>query len=157
MSPNALSALFYHLHLKPESTKKVDDWPLQQACHDVTVIDSMMRVPRSGRDPGFTMMEMVIVLAIIGTLAVILTPIVTNYVDQSRIAKAQSDARTIGEAISRFEKDVGRYPMWATSNALLQDSTANIVTLRSPGNLPTEAVTTAWTNGTQDGSDSASG
>jgi type II secretory pathway pseudopilin PulG len=103
------------------------------------------------------MIEMVVVLAIIGTLAVILTPIVTNYVDQSRVAKAQSDARTIGEAISHFEKDMGRYPMWATSNALLQDSTANVVTLRSPGNLPAEAVTTAWTSAMPTDSDCASG
>src|SRR5947208_1221873 len=98
----------------------------------------MRRVVDSSADRGFTMLEMVIVLAIIGTLAAILTPMVTNYVDQSRVAKAQSDARTIGEAISRFEKDVGRYPMFTTGTGLLQDSSANIVTLRSPGNLPTE-------------------
>src|SRR5436853_1516232 len=117
----------------------------------------MMHGPDSGTDRGFTMIEMVIVLDIIGTRAAILTPIVTNYVDQSRVAKAQSDARTIGEAISRFEKDVGRYPMWATANAALGDSTANIVTLRSPGNLPTEAATTAWTSATPTDSDCVSG
>ena len=102
---------------------------------------------------GFTMIEMVIVLAIIGLFAAALTPMVTNYVDQSRVAKAQSDLRTIGEAISRFEKDVGRYPMWSTANALLQDSTANVVTLRGPGNLPTETSTTAWTSATPTDSD----
>jgi prepilin-type N-terminal cleavage/methylation domain-containing protein len=103
---------------------------------------------RAGRNRGFTMIEMVIVLGIIAILAAVLTPMVTNYVDQSRVAKAQSDARTIGEAISRFEKDVGRYPMWSTANALLQDATANVVTLRSPGNLPTETSPTAWTSAT---------
>src|SRR5437879_13821596 len=74
---------------------------------------------------GFTMIEMVIVLAIIGLFAAALTPMVTNYVDKSRVAKAQSDLRTIGEAISRFEKDVGRYPMWSAANALLQDGFKN--------------------------------
>src|SRR2546427_12150997 len=108
----------------------------------------MLRSP-AGRSPrGFTMMEMVIVLAIIAILAAVLTPIVVGYVDQSRVAKTQSDVRTIGEAIGRFERDVGRYPMWSTANALLQDSSANLVTLRGPGNLPTEASTTAWTSAT---------
>src|ERR1700758_677670 len=100
----------------------------------------MMRA-RRGHFRGFTMMEMVIVLAIIGVLAAVLTPMVTNYVEQSRVAKAQSDVQTIGEAIGRFERDLGRYPMWSTANALLQDSTANVVTLRGPGNLPVENST----------------
>ena len=108
----------------------------------------MARVLRPEHYRGFTMMEMVIVLAIIGLLAAVLTPMVTNYVDQSRVAKTQSDVRTIGEAIGRFKRDVGRYPMWSTANALLQDSSANVVTLRGPGNLPTEASTTAWTSAT---------
>src|SRR5260370_12454175 len=104
---------------------------------------------------GFTMIEMVIVLAIIGLLAAVITQMVTNYVDQSSVAKAQSDVRTVGEAISRFERDVGRYPMWSTANALLQDTTANVVTLRSPGTLPTETSTTAWTSATPADSDCA--
>lgn len=103
------------------------------------------------------MLEMVIVLAIIGTLAAILTPIVVGYVDQSRIGKAQADVKTIGEAIARFERDVGRYPMWSTANSLLQDASANVVTLRGPGVLPTEASTTAWTSASPTDGDCASG
>src|SRR4051812_14897643 len=108
----------------------------------------MLRMTKA-RNRGFTMLEMVVVLGIIAILAAVLTPMVNNYVDQSRTAKAQSDVRTIGEAIGRFERDVGRYPMWTLAtgtNSALQDGTANIVTLRSGGNLPTEASTTAWTS-----------
>src|SRR5947208_3663493 len=115
----------------------------------------MLRGLAGGSPRGFTMMEMVIVLAIIAILAAVLTPIVVGYVDQSRVAKAQSDVRTIGEAISRFERDVGRYPMWSTANSLLQDTSANVVTLRSPGVLPTEASTTAWTSATPTDTDCA--
>jgi len=95
---------------------------------------------------GFTMIEMAIVLAIIAVLAAVLTPIVSNYIDQSRVGKAQSDARTIGEAISRFEQDVGRYPMFTSGAGQLQDSGANVVTLRSSGSLPSESSVTAWTS-----------
>src|SRR5436853_7711402 len=86
---------------------------------------------------GFTLIEMVITLAIIATLVAILTPVVTNYVDQARIAKAQSDVRTIGEAISRFEKDVGRYPMFSDGTIGLPDSSANVVRLDGFGALAT--------------------
>src|SRR5438552_2279298 len=99
-------------------------------------------------DRGFTMIEMVIVLAIIAILAAVLTPIVVGYVDQSRVAKAQADVRTIGEAIARFERDVGRYPMWtAASGSALMDSTANVVTLRgstTTGTLPSVVAGAAY-------------
>jgi prepilin-type N-terminal cleavage/methylation domain-containing protein len=120
----------------------------------------MLQPPRPAANRGFTMIEMAIVLAIVGILAAILTPIVTNYVDQSRVTKAQSDVRTIGEAIGRFERDVGRYPMWTSAtggNAPLQDTTANVVTLRGVGNLPSEPATTAWTSATPSDTDCSGG
>src|SRR5256885_8891074 len=94
---------------------------------------------------GFTMIEMVIVLAIIGVLAAILTPMVSNYVQQSRIAAAQNDTKTIGEAIATFEKDVGRYPMFTTGTGLLQDSSADVGRLEGPGLAPS-ATDALWTN-----------
>src|SRR5437016_11407677 len=90
---------------------------------------------------GFTLIEMVITLAIIATLVAILTPVVTTYVDQARVAKAQSDVRTIGDAISRFERDVGRYPMFTTGSGALADSTGNVITLRGPGFQPADTGT----------------
>ena len=112
---------------------------------------------RSRYQFGFTMLEMVLVIAIIGLLAAALTPVIANYVDQSRVARAQSDTRTIGEAIARFEKDVGRYPMFTAGGGSLQDSSANVVTLRSPGILPAEAAVTAWTNNAPTDGDCVSG
>jgi len=103
------------------------------------------------------MMEVVITLAIIAAFAAILTPILSNYVDQSRMTKAQADVKAIGEAISRFQGDVGVYPMFTTGTGLLQESSANVVTLRSPGNLPTEDSTTAWTSGSPTDSNCTSG
>src|SRR5439155_18709339 len=89
---------------------------------------------------GFTLVEMAIVLAIIAVLTAILTPLVTNYVSQARVGKAQADVRTIGEAIGHFEKDVGRFPMFTTGTGLLQDSSADVGRLESPGNSPSSAT-----------------
>ena len=80
-------------------------------------------------EEGMTMIEMVVVLGIIAVLAAILTPIVSNYIDQSRLVRAQSDVRVIGEAISRFESDMGRYPMFSSGSGNLPDSAADVVRL----------------------------
>lgn len=102
---------------------------------------------------GFTLIEIVVTLVIIGVVAAVLTPIVSSYVDQARVAQAQSDANTIGQAISRFQGDVGVYPMFSAGSGLLQDTGANIVTLQGPGNLPTVGGScsnncAAWTSAT---------
>ena len=104
------------------------------------------------RSTGFTMIEMVVVLGIIGVLAAVLTPLVSNYVDQSRIARAQSDCRTIGDAIARFERDVGRYPMFtsaSTGTGLMEDSDANVIRLEGPGSSvsDTSGNSSNWVNG----------
>jgi len=100
-------------------------------------------------DAGMTMIEMVVVLGIIAVLAAILTPIVANYIDQSRLARAQSDVRVIGEAISRFESDMGRYPMFTNGSGNLPDSAADVVRLEGPGTTLTDTSgnTTNWVNG----------
>ena len=47
---------------------------------------------------GFTMIEMVVVLAVIAILAAILTPIITSYVERARINAATSDLKSIAAA-----------------------------------------------------------
>src|SRR5947199_10563206 len=100
-------------------------------------------------DEGMTMIEMVVVLGVIAVLAAILTRIVSNYIDQSRLARAQSDVRVIGEAVSRFESDMGRYPMITSGSGNLPDSAADVVRLEGPGTSLTDTTgnTTNGVNG----------
>jgi prepilin-type N-terminal cleavage/methylation domain-containing protein len=95
---------------------------------------------------GFTLIETVVVLAIIATLVAILTPYVTAYVEQARIARALADVKTIGEAIARFEKDVGRYPMFTNAAAGTSDGMANVIRLYGPGTVlsDTSGNTSQW-------------
>src|SRR5919202_1279955 len=51
---------------------------------------------------GFTLIELTVVLAVIVTLALILTPSVTNFINDSRVARARTDTQTIAAAVVQF-------------------------------------------------------
>jgi general secretion pathway protein G len=59
---------------------------------------------------GFTLIEVIVVAAIIAILAGILVPMIFNQIDDSKIAKAKGDVKSIQSAIMAFRKDVGQWP-----------------------------------------------
>ncbi len=63
------------------------------------------------RTKGFTLVEVIIVLAVIAILASILIPIVTKNIEDSKIARAKSDTRTIAEAMLKAREDMGFWPI----------------------------------------------
>ncbi len=67
------------------------------------------------KSKGFTLIELAVVLAIIAVLAAVLTPMVTGYLDQARLARAQADARTIADGIKLYNRDTGRWPIYDSS------------------------------------------
>src|SRR5437667_322244 len=65
------------------------------------------------RSRGFTLMEMVVVLAIIAILAAILTPVVTSYLDRAKLDRSTSDVKKITAAIIQFNTDTRMWPIYS--------------------------------------------
>jgi prepilin-type N-terminal cleavage/methylation domain-containing protein len=104
-----------------------------------------------GRSRGFTLIELTVVLAVLVTLALVLTPSITNFINDSRVARARTDTKTVAASLVQFYKDNGFYPQWVTATAGGPGTPANRRDLLiSPGNVPTTAAASLWTTGTND-------
>src|SRR5579871_5367930 len=59
---------------------------------------------------GFTLIEIMVVVIIIGLLAAVIVPQVVNKVDEARVAKAKQDIQSLETALTMFRLDNSKYP-----------------------------------------------
>lgn len=70
-----------------------------------------MRIQRRRRrQGGFTLVELMVVVAIIGLLAAVVTVNVMGQSHQARVERVRADMRAISDACDLFKIDVGMYP-----------------------------------------------
>ena len=68
---------------------------------------------------GFTLLEMLVVLVIIGLLAGLVGPRLFSKVDQSKVTTAQTQVKLLRGAVESLRLDIGRYPSADEGLALL--------------------------------------
>jgi len=68
---------------------------------------------------GFTLVELMLVVAIIGMLAAMVVPRLVGRTQQAKVARAKSDIAAIGLALDLYELDVGQHP--STLEGLVAD------------------------------------
>lgn len=72
------------------------------------------RLHRAGRhhlsEAGLTLVEMIVVLAIIALVAALIVPNVIGRPDEARVTVAGTDIKTISAALKMYRLDNGRYP-----------------------------------------------
>jgi general secretion pathway protein G len=67
-------------------------------------------IVKSNPCAGFTLIELMIVVVILGLLATAIMPRMLNRPEQARRAKAKIDIRNIESALALFKTDTGRFP-----------------------------------------------
>ncbi|MFZ5657239.1 MAG: type II secretion system major pseudopilin GspG [Pseudomonadota bacterium] len=69
-----------------------------------------MRSRSRSRAPGFTLLEMLVVLVIIGLIASLVGPRLFARVDSSKVQVAETQSKMLRGAIETFRLEVGRLP-----------------------------------------------
>jgi general secretion pathway protein G len=73
---------------------------------------------------GFTLIELVIVIAVIAILAALLVPTIMNQTERARISRAQGDVNEIGKAMARMRSNTSSTTVACYASANLTAATA---------------------------------
>jgi general secretion pathway protein G len=87
---------------------------------------------RDARDEGYTLVELLVVLAILGLLVAIATPQVLKYLDSSKLSAAHTEVESLASAVDLYRLDVGRYPTAQESLEALVAAPPNVTAWNGP-------------------------
>ncbi len=96
-------------------------------------------------EAGFTLIEILVAVAILAIASAALTPMVLKYVNDGRRARSLSDAQTLGQSILAFQLDTGRWPVSNDGNINDAGEISRLVGLPfaaiAPAAIPTGVAT----------------
>lgn len=92
------------------------------------------------KQSGFTLIEIMVVLVIIGLLAALVVPSIMDRPDQARRIKAMQDIRAIESALKLYRLDNYRYPTEAQGLKALREKPTDVKSWKGPyvENLPSD-------------------
>ncbi len=86
------------------------------------------------RQAGFTLIELMVVIVILGVLAGLVLPRIMDQPDKARVVKAKMQMESLSMALNQYKLDNGYYPTTEQGlNALVEKPTTG----RIPRNYPT--------------------
>lgn len=98
---------------------------------ETTQHTTLPSVRRFDRSPGFTLIEVMVVIVILGILAALVVPRVLERPDEARVIAARQDIAAISQALKLYRLDNQRYP---TTDQGLQALVARPAIEPVPGN-----------------------
>lgn len=103
------------------------------------------REPGKRRDAGYTLTEMLVVIAIIGLIAAVLTPSLMGQLGRARVKSAQLQLESVAAAVEMFQSDVGRYPTAGEGLKVLINEPADVEGWTGPYVKSASALKDPWT------------
>ena len=97
-----------------------------------------------GSEAGFTLLELLIVIAILGMLAVVGTVQMMSYLERARTDTAKLQIDQLGAALNLFRIDVGRLPTNDEGLKALVEAPAAIDRWRGPYLTKPDAIRDPW-------------
>ncbi len=101
-----------------------------------------VRGTRHAGQAGFTLVEMLVVITIIGLIMGLIGPRVLNYLSELRVKAAKIQLQSFSSALDLFYLDAGRFPSAAEGLAALVQRTPGVTSWNGPylkgGNVPSD-------------------
>lgn len=105
-----------------------------------------MKKNASRRRRGFTIIEVLVIITIMGIIAALVVPRLFGRIGQSRQATAQSNAASIAGQVQAFLIDMGKLPDTGTLEFLRTEPSGMSGTWRGPYLSNDEALLDPWGN-----------
>ena len=100
------------------------------------------RSGRGGAESGFTLVEMLVVITIIGLIMALVGPRVLNYLSESKVKTARIQIESFTQALDLYYLDNGHYPSSSEGLSALVQRPGNATSWNGPyiktGTVPTD-------------------
>ena len=94
---------------------------------------------------GFTMVELMAMLIIIGLLATLVVTKVTSQIDRARVTTTKANLKILHSAVNQFKMDTGRFPAEDEGLIALVEQPGDVINYEPGGYIETTEISLdAW-------------